>query len=92
MNGDGAIDVVIAITDDAALPTTTAVAFYLSTEPGVFGDARFVSPSRLGDRAAAMALDLGDYNGDRVLDLFIGWDTNFGPLDRNVRVLFGGAR
>ncbi len=92
VNGDGAIDVVIAITDDAALPTTTAVAFYLSTEPGVFGDARFVSPSRLGDRAAAMALDLGDYNGDRVLDLFIGWDTNFGPLDRNVRVLFGGAR
>jgi len=38
-----------------------------------------------------MALDLGDWNRDGVLDLFLGWDTT-GPNDRNVRVLFGGSR
>ncbi|MCR9245914.1 MAG: VCBS repeat-containing protein [bacterium] len=92
VDGDGAIDAVVAVEGSSAGPPGTSVAFYLSTEPGVFGDARFVSPSRLGNRSAPMALGLGDYNRDGVLDLFIGWDTNLGFTDRNVRVLFGGAR
>ena len=49
----------------------------------------FVSPSRLGDQDAVMTLDLGDWNRDNVLDLFVGWDV---PMDFNARVLFGGSR
>jgi len=93
VNGDGAIDAIVAVEDivSSTSELTTAVAFYLSEEPGVLGDPEFVSPTRLGNRDAEMALDLGDWNRDGVLDLFLGWDTT-GPNDRNVRVLFGGSR
>ena len=87
INGDGATDALTVVDDDG----TPTVAFYLSDEPGVFDDAQFVSPSRVGARAAELAVDLGDWNRDGVLDLFVGWGTN-GLTDRNVRVLFGGSR
>lgn len=93
VNGDGSIDVLTAVEVLAAAggPRSTTVSFYLSTGPGVFADRSDVSPSRVGDRDAELVLDLGDWNRDGVLDLFLGWNTN-GLNDRNVRVLFGGSR
>ncbi|MCA8953069.1 MAG: VCBS repeat-containing protein, partial [Planctomycetes bacterium] len=91
VNGDGTVDVLVAV-ESTTSTLGTSLAFYVSEEPGLLGEANFVSPSRLGDREAAMALDLGDYNRDSVLDLFIGWDTAINARDRNVRVLFGGSR
>lgn len=90
VNGDGSIDILAVTTAVSGGQRSTEVSFYLSTGPGVFGDRRKVSPARLGDRNARLALDLGDWNRDGVLDLFLGW--NSAPGDRNVRVLFGGSR
>ncbi|MFO1078289.1 MAG: VCBS repeat-containing protein [Planctomycetota bacterium] len=91
VNGDGAIDAFAAVESQSGGVRNTAVAFYLSTEPGVFGEAVGVSPTRLGNRNASMVLDLGDWNKDGVLDLFIGWNTSISQ-DRNVRALLGGSR
>ncbi|MCA8975806.1 MAG: VCBS repeat-containing protein [Planctomycetes bacterium] len=92
VNGDGAVDAIVAVESlNLTSERSTALAFYLSEEPGVFGEAEFVSPARLGDRDAALALDVGDWNRDGVLDLFLGWGLA-GTNDRNVRVLFGGSR
>ena len=93
VNGDSSIDAIVVV--ESVVPgsnnDSTAVTFYLSEEPGVFGDVEFVSPTRLGNRNAKMVLDLGDWNRDNVLDLFLGWNT-VGIPDQNVRVLFGGSR
>lgn len=89
VNGDGAIDAIAAVESTAVGPLSTAVGFYLSTEPGVFAEAQLVSPTRLGNFDQAMTLDLGDWNRDGVLDLFLGWNKTG---VRNVRVLFGGSR
>jgi hypothetical protein len=93
VNGDGSIDALVAVETPASggTPRSTTMSFYLSTEPGVFDDRSDVSPARVGDRDADLALDLGDWNRDGVLDLFLGWNTS-GVNDRNVRVLFGGSR
>ena len=91
VNGDGSVDVLAVTGAVLGGQRSTEVSFYLSTEPGVFGVRRTVSPARLGNRNASLALDLGDWNRDGVLDLFLGWST-FGAQDRNVRVLFGGSR
>jgi len=93
VNGDGSIDAlaVAEFTSPLNGHRSTTVSFYLSTEPGVFGDRRDVSSARVGDRNAELALDLGDWNRDGVLDLFLGWNTQ-GTADRNLRVLFGGSR
>ncbi len=92
VNGDGSLDAVAAVEwADAQAVRSTAVLFYLSTGAGEFGPPTFVSPTRVGDRDARLSLDLGDWNRDGVLDLFLGWNTA-GPSDRNVRVLFGGTR
>lgn len=91
VNGDGALDAVAMVQSVAGNARSTAVAFYLQagTGGGVLGDPVFVSPLRLGNRDAAMALDLGDCNGDGALDLMLGWSN---PGDRNLRWLFGGSR
>ncbi len=93
VNGDGSIDALAVAEFTSALTgqRSTNVSFYLSTEPGVFGERRDVSPARVGDRNAELSLDLGDWNRDGVLDLLLGWNTH-GNGDRNVRVLFGGSR
>ena len=91
VNGDGSIDVIVVVEQAEAGQRSTSVSYYLSTEPGVFGDPRPVSPSRLGDRNAELVLDQGDWNRDGLLDLFLAWNTH-GTGDRNVRVLFGGSR
>ena len=92
VNGDGSLDAVVAVewTNGVGVRSTT-VSFYLSTGAGEFATPDFVSATRVGDRDARLSLDLGDWNRDGVLDLFLGWDTA-GPSDRNVRVLFGGTR
>jgi hypothetical protein len=91
VNGDGSLDVIAVVERVQSGQRSTSVSYYLSTEPGVFGDARLVSPGRLGDRNARLSLDQGDWNRDGVLDLFLAWNTH-GNGDRNVRVLFGGSR
>lgn len=91
VDGDGSIDAVAVVERTVAGQRSTQVAYYLASEPGVLAERRLVSPSRLGDRNASLALDVGDWNRDGVLDLFLGWNTH-GPGDRNVRVLFGGSR
>lgn len=91
VNGDGSIDVIVVVERVTGGQRSTSVSYYLSTEPGVFGDPRAVSPSRLGDRNAELVLDQGDWNRDGLLDLFLAWNTH-GTGDRNVRVLFGGSR
>ncbi len=92
VNGDGRLDAIAAVEwTSAGNVSSTSVLFYLSTGAGEFATPDFVSPTRVGDRDAQLSLDLGDWNRDGVLDLFLGWDTA-GPSDRNVRVLFGGTR
>lgn len=91
VDGDGSLDAVAAVELTVASVRSTAVVFYLSTGAGEFANPTFVSPTRVGDRDARLALDLGDWNRDGVLDLFLGWNTA-GPADRNLRVLFGGTR
>ncbi|MFM1871483.1 MAG: hypothetical protein RL398_905 [Planctomycetota bacterium] len=91
VNGDGSLDAVAAVQLTVGGVRSTVVVFYLSTGAGEFATPTFVSPTRVGDRDATMSLDLGDWNRDGVLDLFLGWATS-GPGDRNLRVLFGGTR
>lgn len=93
VNGDGSTDVITVVENQpgGSGPRSTTVSFHLSTGPGAFAERSVVSASRLGDRDATLSLDVGDWNRDGVLDLFLGWDTQ-GPQDRNVRVLFGGSR
>jgi len=93
VNGDGRTDVITVVENQpgGTGPRSTTVSFHLSTGPGAFAERSVVSASRLGDRDATLALDVGDWNRDGVLDLFLGWNTQ-GPQDRNVRVLFGGSR
>ncbi|MBM4060446.1 MAG: VCBS repeat-containing protein [Planctomycetes bacterium] len=92
VDGDGSIDVVTVVERRSTGGVrSTTVSYHLSAEPGVFADRRVVSPSRVGDRDAVLSLDLGDWNRDGLLDLFLAWNTH-GPGDRNVRVLFGGSR
>ncbi|MBX3463561.1 MAG: VCBS repeat-containing protein [Planctomycetes bacterium] len=92
VNGDGRVDA-IAVTEFTSTSGTrsTTAAFYLSSAAGEFSAPQVVSPARVGDRDARLVLDIGDWNRDAVLDLFLGWNT-FGNGDRNVRVLFGGTR
>lgn len=93
VNGDGRTDVITVVENrpGGTGPRSTTVSFHLSTGPGAFAERSVVSASRLGDRDAVLSLDVGDWNRDGVLDLFLGWNTQ-GPQDRNVRVLFGGSR
>lgn len=91
INGDGSLDAVAAVESFAQGVRSTAVLFYLSTGAGEFANPSFVSPTRVGDRNAVLSLDLGDWNRDGVVDLFLGWSTA-GNGDRNLRVLFGGTR
>lgn len=91
LDGDGSIDAIAALERTVAGQRSTAVAYYLTSEPGVLAERRLVSAARLGDRSASLALDVGDWNRDGVVDLFLGWNTH-GAGDRNVRVLFGGSR
>jgi hypothetical protein len=91
VDGDGSIDAIAVVERTIAGQRSTTVVYYLTSEPGVLAERRPVSASRLGDRNAALALDVGDWNRDGVLDLFLGWNTH-GVGDRNVRVLFGGSR
>ena len=92
INVDGNIDVLLATEftrSDSTL--TTSVRFYLGTGTGAFSSSRLVSPTRLGDRNAQLAIDLGDINSDGVLDLSVGWFQALGSGD-NLRVLLGSSR
>jgi hypothetical protein len=89
INGDGSLDAVVVVEFAGSQRRSTSVAFYLNSGAGEFSGPNFLSQERLGDRDAEMVTDLGDWNRDGVVDLFLGWDTTG---DRNVRVLFGGTR
>jgi hypothetical protein len=92
INGDGNIDVLIASQGTTTSgERSTSVVFYLGSGTGELAGPEFVSPTRLGDRDAGLVVDLGDFNGDGVPDLLVGWSTS-AANDRNVRVLFGGSR
>lgn len=90
VNGDGNLDVVM-VTEFNGSVTTSSVASYLSTGTGEFGDARFVSATRVGLFSARLSLDLGDWNSDGVPDLFLGWAQAVSSTT-NLRVLFGGTK
>ena len=93
INGDGSRDAVAVVEFTSAVSgvKSTTIANYLSAGGGAFDGPRFVSPSRSGNRNARLAADVGDWNKDGVVDLFLGWGTS-GPGDINLRVLFGGTR
>lgn len=93
VNGDGNVDAIVAVEFRATptSPPTTAVVFHLSSGAGAFGTGQTVSPTRVGDLGAPLALDVGDWNRDGVLDLFLGWGVVV-PGVRNLRILFGGTR
>jgi hypothetical protein len=90
INGDRKVDALVTTQSTGGTPGST-VAFYLSDGTGSFANPVFVSPTRLGNRAGALSIDLSDFNGDQQLDLAAVWNTS-GAGDRNVRVLFGGSR
>lgn len=90
VNGDGNLDVVV-VTEFTGQATTSSVASFLSTGSGEFGDARFVSATRVGRFPNKLSLDLGDWNSDGVPDLFLGWALQ-SPATTNLRVLFGGTK
>jgi len=90
VNGDGNLDVVM-VTEFGGAVTTSSVASYLSTGTGEFGDARFVSATRVGLFPNRLSLDLGDWNSDGVPDLFLGWAQEISSV-ANLRVLFGGTK
>lgn len=93
VNGDGNPDAV-AFVETRVTPgnlLSTSIAIYLSSGSGAFDGPRFVSPTRIGNRDAHLAADLGDWNRDGLPDLFLGWNTS-GAGDINLRVLFGGTR
>ncbi|MCA8973687.1 MAG: VCBS repeat-containing protein [Planctomycetes bacterium] len=70
VNGDMALDVIVAAeTPTIASTVTTTIAYHLSEAPGISSEARIVSPSRLGNQTTAMTFGLGDWNGDGTLDL-----------------------
>jgi len=91
INGDGNVDALVAVESLTQGARSSSVAFYLSSGTGELAGPSFVSPTRLGDRDSSIVLDLGDFNGDGVLDLPVAWGTAQSG-DRNVRVLFGGSR
>lgn len=94
VNGDGNLDVVCWTEFvDLAGVASTAIATYLSTGTGGFGDARFASRTRIGEFDGRLSGDLGDWNRDGVPDLLLGWGV-FEPQNSrvNLRVLFGGTR
>jgi hypothetical protein len=91
VNGDGSVDCVVWV--EFTLGTgvrSTTVASYLSSGAGEFIGPRFASPTRIGNRNATLSGDLGDWNGDGLPDLLLGWDTSTGDI--NLRVMFGGTR
>lgn len=101
LNGDGIADLLVASTDDTGV-LRTGIGIYLSNGNGRLALTTIVPPVRTGDlvpaitggfvpRNANSAFALGDVNGDGTLDLLVGWATT-GSTDRNLRVLFGGAR
>lgn len=91
VDGDGNLDAVAATEAMSGAVRSTAVAVYLSTGTGAFDGPRSVSPSRIGNRNAVLAGDLGDWNRDGLPDLLCGWSSSAGG-DINLRVLFGGTR
>ena len=92
INGDGNVDVLLTTEDlSASLERDTSVAFYLSSGTGELVGPTFASQARLGNRDAPASIDLGDFNGDQVPDLSVGWDA-LPAGARNVIVLFGGSR
>lgn len=90
VNGDGNLDVVV-VTEFTGVETTSLVASYLSSGTGGFGEARFVSATRVGRFSRKLSLDLGDWNSDGVPDLFLGWAMQVSG-SANLRVLFGGTK
>ena len=93
VNGDGNPDAVafVEFTSSVNGLRSTTIASYLSSGSGGFDGPRFVSPTRIGNRNAHLSGDLGDWNRDGVVDLFLGWSTSE-LADINLRVLFGGTR
>lgn len=91
LNGDGNPDAVAFVERKraAGAPTSTSVATYLGNGAGELDGPRFASPDRIGNRAGALAGDVGDWNRDGVPDLLLGWDV-MGNV--HLRVLFGGTR
>jgi len=94
INGDGNVDALLATEFTRSNGTlTSSVVYYLSSGTGQLSPFTRVSPTRLGDRDARLAVDLGDINSDGVPDLSIGW---FPPLTggaggNNLIVLLGGS-
>ena len=93
VNGDGNRDAVAFVEFTSAVngARSTTIAGYLSSGGGAFDGPRFLSPTRIGNRDARLGGDLGDWNRDGVLDVFLGWGSSGGG-DINLRVLFGGTR
>jgi hypothetical protein len=91
LNGDGQADAVVIVefVSTTSGARSTSVAFYLSSGTGEFSGPRFASPTRIGNRDARLAGDLGDWNRDGVPDLFVGWNDQNAI---NLRILFGGTR
>ncbi len=91
VNGDGNPDAVVITATTNGGVRSTAIGIYLSRGDGLFDDFIPVSPSRMGNRNATLAADLGDWNRDGLPDLLLGWSSS-AQGDINVRVLFGGTR
>jgi hypothetical protein len=102
LNGDGVPDLLVSAFDTFPEQTTT-VQVHLGTGSGQFANAFRIPPVRTGDarwdpasrqlllRRVPLRLALGPMNGDVAPDLVSGCPTT-GPDDRNLLVLFGGAR
>jgi hypothetical protein len=92
VDGDGNTDAV-AVTEEtlpASLQLSTSVVTYIGNGAAGFTKLDPVSPTRTGNRNARLAAKLGDWNGDALPDLLLGWATS-GVGDINLRILFGGS-
>jgi hypothetical protein len=101
LNGDQIDDLVIS-TRDGTMIERTSIATYLSSGNGGLSLTGLIPQVRSGDlvgdgqgglvpRGGLSVLAVDDVNKDGVADMLVGWNTS-GTGDKNLRVLFGGAR
>ena len=101
-DGDGVTDVLVATSESTLQGESSQhLGCYLSSGTGSMKLHRILNEVRTGnlvDRSGSMAVRdaamfpaLADINWDGAPDLVIGW-SSAGPGDRNLRVMFAGAR
>jgi len=102
LNGDASPDLLVNCCNETPV-LTNAVQYHLGTGTGQFGAGVRLPPIRTGDmrwapslgglvqRRARVRLAVGELNGDGAPDIVSGCPTA-GAEDRNLLVLFGGAR